>query len=168
MKNFVIALVMCSIGGALSASSAYATNMSNVEKIKALEDKFVAAVNAKDIDAIMSIYVPDESLFVFDLSTPLQYVGADAYRKNWEGFVASMGPVKFEVTDFTVAVDGKLAYSHSVHHLTGSDSKGQKMDWTVRVSDVYRKIKGQWLVVHEHVSVPIDLATGKPDFASKP
>jgi hypothetical protein len=38
----------------------------------------------------------------------------------------------------------------------------------VRVSDVYRKIKGQWLVVHEHVSVPIDLATSKPDFASKP
>jgi len=168
VKNFVIALVMCSIGGALSASSAYASNTSNVEKIKALEDKFVAAVNAKDIDAIMSIYVPDESLLVFDLAPPLQYVGAKAYRKNWQDFVATMGPVRFEVTDFTVAVDGKMAYSHAVHHLTATDNNGQKLDWTVRVSDVYQKIKGQWLIVHEHVSVPIDLATGKPDFASKP
>jgi uncharacterized protein (TIGR02246 family) len=168
VKSFVIALVMCSFGGALSASAAYASNMSNVEKINDLEDKFVAAVNDKNVDAIMSIYVPDESLFVFDLSTPLQYVGADAYRKNWEGFAASLGPLKFEVTDFTVAVDGKMAYSHAVHHLSATDNNGQKIEWTVRVTDVYRKIKGQWLVVHEHVSVPIDLATGKPDFASTP
>lgn len=168
MRNFVIALVMCLIGGGLSATAAHATNMTNIEKISDLEDKFVAAVNAKDIDAIMSIYVPDESLFVFDLATPREYVGADAYRKNWEEFVATIGPIKFDVTAFTVAVYGKMAYSHSIHHLTATDNTGQVLDWTVRVSDVYRKIDGEWLVVHEHVSVPIDLATSEPDFASKP
>ena len=52
--------------------------------------------------------------------------------------------------------------------LTGSDTKGQPIDLTVRVTDVYRKIKGKWLVVHEHVSVPVDLNTGKPDMSSKP
>jgi uncharacterized protein (TIGR02246 family) len=156
------------IGGALSAPSVSASSKSDVDMINALEDKFVAAVNAKDIDAIMSIYVPDESLLVFDLAVPLQYAGAAAYRKNWQDFIATIGPLKFEVTDFTVAVEGKLAYSHSVHHLTATDSNGQNLDWTVRVSDVYRKINGQWLVIHEHVSVPIDLATSKPDFAAKP
>jgi ketosteroid isomerase-like protein len=29
------------------------------------------------------------------------------------------------------------------------------------VTDVYRKIGGQWRVVHEHVSVPTNLETGK-------
>jgi hypothetical protein len=36
------------------------------------------------------------------------------------------------------------------------------------VSDVYRRIHGEWLIVQEHVSVPVDLATGKPDLMSKP
>jgi ketosteroid isomerase-like protein len=39
---------------------------------------------------------------------------------------------------------------------------------TVRVTDVYRRINGKWLVVHEHVSVPVDLNTMQPDVSSKP
>jgi hypothetical protein len=38
----------------------------------------------------------------------------------------------------------------------------------VRVTDVYRKLKGKWLIVQEHVSVPVDLATQKPDLQSRP
>jgi ketosteroid isomerase-like protein len=44
---------------------------------------------------------------------------------------------------------------------------GTHSDAKVRVTDVYRKIDGKWLVVHEHVSVPID-ASGKPDMMSRP
>jgi len=50
----------------------------------------------------------------------------------------------------------------------GTDTKGQPIDITVRVTDGYRKIAGDWVIVHEHVSVPVDLATGKPDLSSKP
>jgi ketosteroid isomerase-like protein len=46
--------------------------------------------------------------------------------------------------------------------------KGQPIDLTVRDTAAYRKIGGNWLVVHEHISVPVDLATGKPDLESKP
>src|SRR3979411_2544568 len=35
-------------------------------QIRALEDSFAAGVRAKDLDAIMKVYVPDETLFVFD------------------------------------------------------------------------------------------------------
>jgi uncharacterized protein (TIGR02246 family) len=168
VKKLLFALVIAMLGSALCALPAKAA-MSDEEKIRALEDKFVAAVNAKDVDAIMSVYVPGDSLFVFDLIPPRQYAGAEAYRKNWEGFLNTMtGPVKLEVTDFTVTVAGKLAYAHSVHHFTGTDSQGQTTSMIARVSDVYRKINGQWLVVHEHVSVPVDLQTGKADFASQP
>ena len=40
--------------------------------IKALEDRFIAAVTAKDLDAIMKVYVPDQPLFVFDVEPPRQ------------------------------------------------------------------------------------------------
>jgi len=52
--------------------------------------------------------------------------------------------------------------------VTASDKQGKKLDLTVRVTRVYKKTRGQWLIIHEHVSVPVDLDTGKPDLASKP
>jgi hypothetical protein len=50
--------------------------------IRALEERFVAALKAKDLDAIMKMYVPDQTLVVFDVVPPRQYVGAAAYRKD--------------------------------------------------------------------------------------
>jgi ketosteroid isomerase-like protein len=38
----------------------------------------------------------------------------------------------------------------------------------VRSTDVLRKQKGQWLIVQEHNSFPVDLATGQADMLSKP
>lgn len=137
--------------------------------IRALETRFAAAFNAKDLDAIMKVYVPDDSLLVFDVVPPRQFAGANAYRKDWQELLALFpGPLKFEISDLHVVASGSLGYGHSIQHLSGADAKGQTIDLTVRVTDVYRKIKGRWLVVHEHVSVPVDLTTGKPDLASKP
>ena len=139
------------------------------EDIKALEDRFIAAVKAKDLDAIMKVYIPDQTLFVFDVEPPRQYVGAAAYRKDWQAFLDSFnGAITFELTDLDIATDDNLAYSHSIQRVAGTDKQGKKLDLTVRVTDVYKKINGNWLVIHEHVSVPVDLDTGKPDLTSKP
>jgi ketosteroid isomerase-like protein len=46
--------------------------------IRALEDRFVAAFKAKNVDAIMKVYAPDQTLIVFDVVPPRQYVGAAA------------------------------------------------------------------------------------------
>jgi uncharacterized protein (TIGR02246 family) len=136
-------------------------------KLRALEDAFAAAVRGHDLDAIMKVYAPD--VLVFDVSPPRQYVGAAAYREDWKGFLSAFtGPVKFEVTDLVVSADGALGYGHSIQHVVAKDTKGKVNDLTVRVTDVYRKISGTWLIVHEHVSVPVDLDTGKPDLTSKP
>jgi uncharacterized protein (TIGR02246 family) len=161
-----VALMM---GAALWVLPAAAQPAKDEAKIRALEGQFAAAFNAKDVDAIMKVYVPDESLVVFDVVPPRQYVGAKAYRKDWQDFFASVkGPLKFEISDLSVTAAGPLGYGHSIQRISGTDSKGQPMDLTVRVTDVYRKIKGNWLIVHEHVSVPVDLDTGKPDLSSKP
>ena len=47
-------------------------------------------------------------------------------------------------------------------------ANGSKKDLNVRVTDVYRKIHGRWLIVQEHVSVPVDIGTGKADLLSRP
>ncbi len=152
-------------------------NMTNVivaatkdeTEIRALEDKFAAAFNAGNIDAMMKNYIKDKSLVVFDVVPPRQHLGADTYRKAWVGFFAhfKVRP-KIEITDLAITADGSLGFSHSIQHVTGTDTKGNSVDRTVRVTDGYRKIGGKWLIVLEHISVPVDIATGKPDFNSKP
>jgi len=170
MKTIVTTMIACAVAIAFFGPPAAAQTKSKDEAaIRALEERFAAAFNAKDIDAIMKVYVPDESLVVFDVVPPRQYVGAKAYRKDWQDFLGIFnGPVKFEISALSVAADGTLGYSHSIQRVSGTTAKGQSIDLTVRVTDVYRKIKGHWLVAHEHVSVPVDLDTGKPDLSSKP
>jgi uncharacterized protein (TIGR02246 family) len=140
-----------------------------VGDIRALEDRFVAAFRAKDLDAIMKVYTPDQTLVVFDVVPPRQYVGVAAYRKDWQAVLDSFdGPITVERSDLDIVADRNLAYSHCIDHVVGTDKQGKKLDMTLRVTDVYKKIRGRWLVIHEHVSVPVDLATNKPDLASKP
>jgi uncharacterized protein (TIGR02246 family) len=137
--------------------------------IRALEERFVAAFKAKDPDAIMKVYAPGQTLLVFDVVPPRQYVGAAAYRKDWQTFFGSFdGPITVELTDLDITTDDNLAYSHSIQRVAGTDKQDKKLDLTVRVTDVYKKINDNWLVIHEHVSVPVDLDTGKPDLTSKP
>jgi ketosteroid isomerase-like protein len=77
--------------------------------------------------------------------------------------------VNIEISDISIATNGgDLAFSHSIQHATGTFTDGKPMDLTVRVTDVYQKIGGKWLIVHEHVSVPTDIKTGQADLQSKP
>ena len=77
-------------------------------------------------------------------------------------------PITVELTELDVGADRNLAYSHSIQRVAGTDRQGKKLDLTVRVTDVYKKARGRWVLIHEHVSVPVDLGTGKPDLSSKP
>ena len=133
----------------------------NDEKaIRALNQRFHAAFKAKDVNAIMSVYVPDESLVVFDVIPPRQYVGAKAYRKDFEDFIAAFpGPMEYEITDLSITASGTLGFSHRIDTLVLTDKEGKRVNLVARVTDVYRKSKGKWLIIHEHVSVPVDLAT---------
>ena len=141
----------------------------DIAPIRNLEEKLAAAIAARNLDAIMQVYVPDETLFVFDVIPPRQYVGAKAYRKDWGDFLGSTkGPLKYHITDVAISAVGTISYGHSIQHLVATGVKGDPIDLTMRVTDVYRKIKGNWLIVQEHISVPVDLDTGTPDFSSRP
>jgi ketosteroid isomerase-like protein len=137
--------------------------------IEALEARFAAAFNAKDVNAIMRVYEPGASLFVFDVTPPREHVGWADYKADWENtFKTTPGPIHFSIADLSVTVVGPVAYGHSIQKMTYTRANASKGELVVRVTDVYRKIHGRWLIVQEHVSVPVDLSTGKPDLLSKP
>ena len=45
-------------------------------------------------------------------------------------------------------------YSHSVQHVSGMTNEGKPFDETFRITDVYRKSHGKWVIVQEHISEP--------------
>ena len=179
MFALATALVFCSASctqappapdaDALKAKSAAAA-ATDVADIKAMADRFIKALQTRDVNAIMAFYVPDASLFVFDVTPPRQYVGADAYRKDWEGLLGLFpGPITATTTNIDVtAGGGDLAWAHSIQNIAGTMKDGKKLDLTVRITDGYKRVNGQWLIAHEHVSVPVDVLTGKADLTSKP
>src|SRR5437868_12421357 len=88
------------------ASATPAVAADDEAAIRALEDRFAAALNAGDVAAIMRNYVPDKSLVVFDVVPPRQHLGADAYRRAWVGFFATFkGTPKIAITDLAIIVD---------------------------------------------------------------
>ncbi|HKN00549.1 MAG TPA: nuclear transport factor 2 family protein [Candidatus Binataceae bacterium] len=167
MKTLAAFVVMCA-AAVIIGTAAYAGS-DDTAAIKAVEQNFVAGVQAKNADRIMSNYQKSPDLIVFDLIPPRQYTGWDAYRTDWQGVLAGCKDAPaMEMNDLIVEGDKRYAYGHNIQHLTCTTTGGQKLDVTFRVTDAYKKIAGKWLIVHEHVSVPVDLETGKPDMNSKP
>ncbi len=160
--------LLLALGVVVSTSSPARAGTAAEAQIRHLYGPWAAAFNAKDADAIMKFYAPGEALLVFDVIPPLQYVGADAYHKDWQDFFGGYKTVKVEVEQLGVVSDGKLAFTHSIQRVTGTDLHGKPIDVTLRVTDGLKKIKGKWLIVHEHVSAPINLETGKAELALKP
>jgi ketosteroid isomerase-like protein len=137
--------------------------------IRAMEAAMIKAYAAKDLDNALAGYVQDDTLFVFDAIPPRQYVGIKAWRADNEGFVALFqGPFKAEMSDLSVTANGKLGFGHNIQRFTGTGKDGKPIDLTFRVSDGYKKINGKWMIVEEHLSFPVDVASGKADLSSKP
>lgn len=142
---------------------------SNEAEIRAMEAAMIEAYAAKDLDKGLAAYVQDETLFVFDAIPPRQYVGIKAWRADNEGFLGLFqGPLKAEMSDLSVTANGKLGFGHNIQHFSGTDKNGKPIDMTFRVSDGYKKIDGKWMIAEEHISFPVDIATGKADLSSKP
>ena len=169
MKKLFVIFVLSGVALSLAAAAIAARSGRDKQAIAALEDRIAKAVEAKDANAIMANYTPGDTLVVFDLIPPREYRGWDAYLKDWQGVLAGCADnPAMEISDLASESAGTLAYSHSVQHFACTDPKGNKVDLTMRTTDVYRKTGGKWLIVHEHNSVPVDMATAKADMNSKP
>jgi ketosteroid isomerase-like protein len=161
MKAAILASAVC----ALALTHAAHAAPSDMAQIRGLEARFADAVRAKDLDRIMRIYAP--GVRVFDVSPPREYDGIDAYRADWGAFLAgAAGPINFTLSDLNVETEGALGWSTNIQSLSWNDAKGASHSLVVRVTDVYRKRGGDWRIVHEHVSVPVDLMSGQGDLAS--
>jgi ketosteroid isomerase-like protein len=124
-------------------------------------DRLVEAVRGADLEGLKPLYAPD--VVSFDVGPRLQDVGAAAKLNNWvEAFTVFQRPLRVEVRDITLTVGEDVAFGHSFNRLSGTLKDGTKTSgFWVRATYCFRKINGNWLIVHDHASAPLDPASGK-------
>jgi uncharacterized protein (TIGR02246 family) len=167
-KSLFFALALALMATGSSGLAARASSSDNAA-ITALYEQFGVAFAHKDLTGIMSFYVPGDSLFVFDVGPPREHRGWNDYREDWRKLFAGFkdNPT-FKIIEFGMTIDGDVAYTHSVQRVSANMGGKTRTTVVVRVTDVLRKINGKWLIVEEHVSIPVDLNTMKPDPLSMP
>jgi ketosteroid isomerase-like protein len=120
----------------------------------------VAGIKGKDLERLRRLYSAD--VVSFDVEPPLQHVGVDAKLKNWVTAFAFFRDIDYEVRDLTLTVGDTVAFGHCFGRLSGTTKDGVAVDgmW-VRATFGFRRIDGTWLITHDQVSVPFDIAGGR-------
>ncbi|WP_051021756.1 YybH family protein [Nocardia araoensis] len=129
-------------------------------KVRRQIDKIVEGLRAKDLEALKQVYTAD--VVSFDVEPPLEHVGIAAKLENWKKVFEFFDSVSYEVRDLTLTMGDEVAFGHAFGRLGGTLRNGSATSgmW-VRVTYCLRKIDDTWLIAHDQVSVPLDIASGK-------
>ena len=120
----------------------------------------IEGLQAGDLAAVQEAYTTD--VVSFDIEPPLQHAGTSAKLENWARVFHTFEQVTYEVRDLRVTVGGDVAFGYAFARLSGTLKSGAATDgmW-VRVTYGMQKIDGTWLIAHDQVSVPLDMASGR-------
>lgn len=124
-------------------------------------DSLAQAIGDMDIGGVKHMYASD--IVSFDVQPPLERVGVEGKAQNWvDAFAVFQHPASYEVRSLTITVGDDVAFAHGFARLSGTLKNGETTNgFWVRVTYCFRKIDDQWLIAHDHVSVPLDFASGR-------
>jgi ketosteroid isomerase-like protein len=128
-------------------------------EVRALLDSWSAAIRAKDIDRLMSLYAPE--IAYFDIVPPLRYTGSAAVRRDFSRWFDSwQSSIGVEIRDLNILSSGDVAAAYMLHRTSGTLKDGRDVGYWVRVTVCCQRSDRRWLITHEHVSLPLDLKSG--------
>ena len=133
--------------------SASSNSTTDEAVIRELVENWARAVRAKDLDGILANHSID--MLMFDVPPPMQSKGIEAYRKTWNLFFSwSDDPVVFDIKDIDITAGTDVAFVAALMRCAGTEKKGERIELEFRLTIGLRKIEGQWMVLHEHHSIP--------------
>jgi len=133
--------------------NASSTRTVNEAAIRELVESWARAVRAKDLDGILANHSTD--MLMFDVPPPLQSKGIEAYKKTWELFFSwSNDPVVFDIKDMNIIAGSDVAFVAALMRCAGTEKNGERIELEFRLTIGLRRIGDQWIVLHEHHSIP--------------
>ena len=119
--------------------------------IRALLENWARAVREADMESVLAHHA--EAIVMFDVPAPLQVRGIDDYRRQWELIFKEQGEGAFDLGDLEIAAGSDVAFAHAILTCGTNDPASR---FRVRLTVGLRKVDGDWLVTHEHHSVPAE------------
>ncbi|MBF6341245.1 nuclear transport factor 2 family protein [Nocardia abscessus] len=139
---------------------------SNEQEIREFLESRTDAQRSKDIDRLMSFYSPD--IVYYDAVAPLRFTGTDEVRRNFvRWFDGYNGPIGLETHDLTIVTSDDVAFANMLHLDSGKHKGGIELSIWVRETVCLRRSNAEWLITHEHISLPINPANFQVWFASE-
>jgi ketosteroid isomerase-like protein len=106
----------------------------------------------------MAVYTTD--VVYFDLVPPLSYSGAAALRARFlDWFGRWESPIGQRVDHLQIISGVDVATAFMLIEASGTLKGGRDVKYWVRTTNGLRRIDGTWCIAHEHVSLPVDMAT---------
>ena len=93
---------------------------------------------------------------IFDVLPPLQYEGADAYRKSWGDWQPeTQGDGKFGFKNLLITAGDDVAFATGVIECGGTLANGHAFEDIVRATFCLTKQNDAWTIRHQHISKPM-------------
>jgi ketosteroid isomerase-like protein len=121
-----------------------------------LTDDYCAAWSSGSTDNAGKFYAQDNDLIFYDV-TPFSYHG-------WKEYVPGVHKALFDNAaeaklsagkDLRVKRHGKIAWTTVPMHFYEKTKDGKVMEAELRYTGIWEKRGSNWLLVHEHLSVPM-------------
>jgi len=121
--------------------------------IRDLVENWAGAVLARNLNGVLANHSPD--ILMFDVPPPVQSKGIEAYKKTWNLFFSwSRDFGVFDIIEMNITAGNDVAFVTGLMRCAGAETYGDKIELEFRLTIGLRKIDGQWMVMHEHHSIP--------------
>lgn len=151
-------LLRCIAVACLSAmllTPAMAKGKTDQEAFRSLIDRYWATWSSGDLDKVGEFYDQAPNAVFFDV-TPLKYGNWNEFKTGVKALFQEANSIKIGANDdFKVTRRGNLAWTTETFHMSEALKNGKTVEIQGRHTAVWEKRNGKWIILHEHVSVPM-------------
>ena len=155
------ASLACAIPACRGASQA------DTDAVRAAVDAEVAAINARDLDALGRVWSQADDILLYDLTPPGHFHGWPAIAHTYKDFFERVAEPKLTVEGLEVRVGGDLATATYGWSMSGM-LDGRALSDAGHATEIYRREKAGWRLLHAHVSTGPRPVAGSPAAATPP
>ncbi len=155
--HWLLYVALAIFGGLLTFVGARAQQKASDEAtFRKLTDDYCAAWSSGNAEAPGKFYEKTAGLVFYDLA-PFSYHSWDEYHLGVQKeFLEGAASIKLTAgQDLRVSRRGTIAWTTEPMHLSVTEKNGQSSEMDIRYTGIWEKHGTSWLLVHEHLSVPL-------------
>jgi len=155
--RWVLYVVLALVGGSLTFVGAHAQQKASEEAtFRKLLDSYCAAWSSGNPDNAAKFYAKEDGLVFYDLA-PFSYHSWKEYRVGVQKqFFDNASAAQLTAgKDLKVTRRGNIAWMTVPMHISMTTKDGKTSEADVRYTGIWERRGAGWLLVHEHLSVPM-------------